>query len=105
MLREQRETEQQAQEIGEDDPLVGHVREKTPDAGSLLESGEQDLVAGDHDEAGERHPQRVRVEQRNADQRQRKQDEIDGYAKECRAFHGACRCSHRHFGKAATHGG
>ena len=77
MLRQQRETEQQAQQVGEDDPFVLQVLDETRDAGARLEPGECELVEGDGRQPDQRHPQRVMVEQRHAEQRQRKQDEID----------------------------
>ena len=43
MLRQQRETEQQAQAIGEDDPLMGQVGEQARDAVARLEPGEGSL--------------------------------------------------------------
>ena len=46
MLRQQRETEQQAQAIGEDDPLMGQVGEQARDAVARLEPGEGEFVQG-----------------------------------------------------------
>ena len=48
---------------------------------------QRELVGSDDHQANERHPQRVVVKQRYAQQRKRKQNEIEGNA--CEA-HGAC---------------
>ena len=45
-----------------------------------LEAGKPQLVEDDDGHPGQRHLQRVFVEQRDTEQRQRKQDEIDGDA-------------------------
>ena len=58
-----------------------------------LEAREGELVDDDGGEAGQRHLQRVVVEQRDAQQRQREQDEIDGDAEEIeRLGRGGGRC-------------
>ena len=43
----------------------------------VLESRKQELVERDHREAGERHLERAVVEERDAEQRQREQDELE----------------------------
>ena len=66
MVREQREAEQQAEQVGEDDPLVRQVRREPAEARAGLEPGEAELVDDDGREAGQRDLQRVMVEQRHA---------------------------------------
>jgi hypothetical protein len=77
MPRQQGETDQQAEQVGEQHPLVGHVHAEAGEAGAGLEAGEHDLVGGDRHQAGQRHLQYVVVEQGDAEQRRRKEDEID----------------------------
>ena len=55
-------------------------------AGAVLEAGEAELVERDGGEAGQRHLQRVVVEERDAEQRQREQDEVDRDAQEVKGF-------------------
>ena len=66
----QREAQQQPEQVRERAPLVAEVRVKAGQAGTGLE-------AGDDDRAGERDLQRVVVEQRDAEKRQRKQHEVE----------------------------
>ena len=56
---------------------MAHVRDETRCAGSVLEAGNQDFVAGDDRESRKRNAQCVVMKQRHAEQRQRKQDEVD----------------------------
>ena len=77
MAREQRKAHQQQEQVGEDHPLVLQVRGEARQAGAVLEAGEAELVERDGGKPGQRHLQRVVVEQRDAEQRQREQDEID----------------------------
>ena len=55
---------------------------RPPRPGAELEAGEAELVDDDGGEPGQRHLQRVVVEEGDAQQRQREQDEIDGNAEE-----------------------
>ena len=57
-----------------------------PPSPAELESGEGKFVDDDGGEPGLRDRQRVTMEQRHAEQRQRKQDEIDGYSKQKYGF-------------------
>ena len=82
MARQQRKAHQQQEQVGEDHPLVLHVQRETAEARPELEAGEAELVGDDGGEPGQRHLQRVVVEQRDAEQRQREQDEVDGDAEE-----------------------
>ena len=59
-----------------------HVLAEAAKPGAEFESGEGELVDDDGGEPGQRHRQRVVVEQRDAEQRQREQDEIDGDSKQ-----------------------
>ena len=77
MLRQQREADKKAQQVGEDDPLVREMADQSRDAVAGLESGERKLVDGDRRQPDQRHAQRVVVEQRDTEQRQREQDEVD----------------------------
>ena len=77
VVREQREAEQQAEQVGEDHPLVRHVQRQAAKSRSGLEAGEAELVDDDHAKPDERHLQDVAMEQRDADQRQAEQDEIN----------------------------
>ena len=58
-----------------------HVVAEAAQARTVLESGEDHLVDDDRGKPGQRDRQRVAMEQRDAEQRQREQDEIDGYSK------------------------
>ena len=80
VVREQREAEQQAEQVGEDHPLVRHVGRQAAEAGARLEAGEDELVEDDGREAGERDLQRVAVEERDAGERQTEQHEVDRHA-------------------------
>jgi hypothetical protein len=64
---------------------VAEVAAEADQAVARLEAGEDDLVDGDRHHPGERHPERVPVEQRHAQQREREQDEIDRDAEDGRA--------------------
>jgi hypothetical protein len=77
MPRQQGETDQQAEQVHEQHPFVRHVGAEAGQADAELEAGEQDLVAGDDGEAGERDLQHVVVEQRHAEQGGREEDEIE----------------------------
>jgi hypothetical protein len=62
MPGQQRKADQQAQQVGEQHPFVGHVHAESRDAGAGLEPGEHDLVGGDRHQAGQGHLQHVVVE-------------------------------------------
>ncbi len=85
MARQQRKPEQQTKKIGEDHPFVVQMREQTGNAAARLEPGKGQLVRGDDGEPGQADPERVMVEQRDAEERQREEDEIDRDARERRA--------------------
>ena len=59
-----------------------HVPHEAFEAGAGLEAGEAELVEDDDRQPGQRDLQRVAVENRDADQRQRKEDEIEGNAEQ-----------------------
>ena len=76
--RQQRESHQQQEQVGEDHPLVPQVQRASPAMpGPSLKPVNSELVSRDDGEAGQRDLQRVVVEQRDAQQRQREQDEVD----------------------------
>ena len=54
-----------------------HVVTEAGDAGAVFEAGEDQLVDDDGREPGQRDGQRVVMEQRDAEQREREQDEIE----------------------------
>ena len=80
MLRQQREAEQQAEQVGEDHPLVQHVQPEAAQSRAGLESGKTKFVERDHGQAGERHLQRVVVKKRDASEGEREQRKIDRHA-------------------------
>ena len=57
-----------------------HVADQAGYALPELEAGEGELVADDGGKAGERHLQRVMVEEGDAQQRQGEENEVDRYA-------------------------
>ncbi|MNC92175.1 hypothetical protein D3C83_85540 [compost metagenome] len=63
------------------------VRRQAGKTRSGLEAGEPELVQGDDSKTGEGDVQRVAVEDRHADQGQRKQNEIDRNAEQRRSLH------------------
>ena len=77
MARQDREAHQQQEQVREDHRLVLHVQREAGEASAELEAGEDELVDDDGGEPGERHLQRLVVEDRDADQREREQDEVD----------------------------
>ena len=86
VARQQREPHQEAEQVGEDDPFVLHVRNQARQTGAMLEPDEGELVDDDGGKTGERHPERDVVEERDAEQRQREQNEFEGDAEKLRAF-------------------
>jgi hypothetical protein len=80
MPRQRRESDQQAEQVGDDDPLVLQMREQTGQSGSFAESGDEEPVRRDHEQAGKRDRERVPVQQRNAEQRRAEQQELDADA-------------------------
>ena len=78
VLGEQREAQQQAEEVRQDHPLVAEVSPMNPlKPRAGLKRREEQLVQRDHGEPGERDLQRVVMEERDAKQRQREEDELD----------------------------
>ena len=59
-----------------------HVVAEAGQARTVLEAGEDQLVDDDRGKAAERDLKRLVMEQRDPEQRQREQDEVDGYSKE-----------------------
>ena len=87
MPRQQRKAHQQQEQVGEDHPLVLHVQREAGEPGAELEAGEDELVERDRRKPGQRDLQRVMMKQRDAEQRQREQDEIDGDAEQIVELH------------------
>jgi len=100
MPGKQREAEQEAQEIGENHPFVPEMSPEPAQSRAFLESGEAQLVQGDHGEADESDVERVPVEQRDAQQGEGEQDEIDRDAEHRKTVRGACRNWHNQQGSA-----
>ena len=86
VLGEQSEAEQQPQEVREDHPLVQEMQPESGKAFAGLEAGERELVQHDCREPDQRDGKNVAVEYRDAQQRQREQDEIEGNAKNLRRY-------------------
>ena len=105
VLGQYRKAEQQAEQVGENHPLVREVQAEARDAVAGLEAGHQQLVGDDGGQPDQRHAQRVAVKQCHTQQRQREQDEIDRYAEHRRAFaaSGACQRRHCHHRGAQTY--
>jgi hypothetical protein len=80
MSRKQREAEQQAEQIGEDHPLVRHVERQPAQARPGLEAGEAELVQRDDGEARQCHLERVVMKQRHAGQSEAEEHEVDWHA-------------------------
>ena len=80
MPGQQRKPHQQQEQIGERDPLMRHVVAEAGQARTVLEAGEDQFVDDDRGKAGERDLKRLVMEQRDPKQRQREQDEVDGYS-------------------------
>ena len=57
-----------------------HVVAEAAEAGAVFEAGEDELVDDDDGKARQRDLKRLVVEQRDTQQRQREQDEVDGYS-------------------------
>ena len=80
MPGQQRKPHQQQEQIGERDPLMRHVVAEAGQARTVLEAGEDQFVDDDRGKAGQRDLKRLVMEQRDTEQRQREQDEVDGYS-------------------------
>jgi hypothetical protein len=78
MLRQQREAHEQPEEIREDDPLVREEPGQAREAGALREARERELVDRHRDQAADGDFQRVALEQRDAEEDQREEDEVEG---------------------------
>ena len=63
-----------------------HVQREPAEPAAELEPGEPELVDDDRRQAGERDLQRMVVEQRDPEQRQREQDEVDRNAEQIERF-------------------
>ena len=83
MARQQRKADQQQEQVGQDHPFVLHAAAPgRAKPGPVFESGEEQLVDGDGRKPGQRDLQRVVMKERDAQQRQPKQDEVDRDAKQ-----------------------
>ena len=80
MPGQQRKSHQQQEQVAERDPLMRHVVAEAAEAGAVFEAGEDELVDDDDGKARQRDLKRLVMEQRDTQQRQRKQDEVDGYS-------------------------
>lgn len=65
-----------------------HVVAKAGEARTMLEAGEDQFVDDDRSKAGQRDLKRLVMEQRDPEQRQREQDEVDGYSEHQHIFRG-----------------
>ena len=83
---QKRKSHQQQEQIGEHDPFVRHMLAKAAESRAEFESGEGQLVDNDRCKPGQRDRKRVTMEQRNAEQRQREQNEINGYSEQNYGF-------------------
>ena len=63
-----------------------HVVAEAVEARAVLEAGEDQLVDDDRGKARQRDLKRLVMEQRDPEQRQREQDEVDGYSKHKNRF-------------------
>jgi hypothetical protein len=79
MPGQQRKPHQEQEQIAERDPLMRHMMAEAGEARAVFEPGEDQFVDDDRGEPGQRDGERVMMKQRDTEQRQRKQDEIDGY--------------------------
>src|SRR5687768_177413 len=93
MVREERKAEQQAEQVGEDDPLVRHVQRESAQTGSGLEACEGELVGDDNCQASERDRENMAVEERDAEQGQREQHELERDPGDAQAFSALCTSS------------
>ena len=80
MPGKQRKTGEQAEQIDDRHPFMTQVANEAGKAGAGLETGNPYFVGADREQAGQSNVQRRMVEQRNAEQGQRKEDEFDGNA-------------------------
>ena len=80
MPRQQRKAHQQQKQVRQNHRLVLHVQAEAGEPGAGLETGEDQLVEHDRGKARQRDLQRLVMEESDADQRQREQDEVDGDA-------------------------
>ena len=78
--RQNGKSHQQQEQVGQHDPLVGHVIAKAGHSRAELESGKTDLVADDHCKAGHGDHERMPVKHRNTEQHKPKEDEIERYS-------------------------
>ena len=83
-----RETEQQAEQIGNDHPFMRQVAGQPVQAGDTVKPGEAELVQDDGGKAGQRDLERVVVEQSDAEQGGGEQDEFDRDAENLQAIGG-----------------
>jgi hypothetical protein len=88
MTRQQRKADQQAEQIDQQHPLVRHVRPEAGEAVTGLETGDRDLVQGNHRQTAQRHLQHMVMEQRHAEQRRGEQHEVQRDAEKFRPFGG-----------------
>ena len=78
VTRQQRETHQKQEQVREDHPFVLHVQPEAREANPELKSGEGELVCGDGRKPSQSDCKCLLMEERNAEQGQRKKDEVHG---------------------------
>jgi hypothetical protein len=80
VLRQRRESDQQPEEIRDDHPLLAQVCGEAVQSWTLVESRDHQLPGRDRGEPGERDRERPVMEECDAEQRRREQQEFDSYA-------------------------
>ena len=86
--REQGKAHQEAEQVGQDDPFMLEMQRQTGQPVAGLETGEHQLVQGDRCQAAEADVQGVVVEQGDAQQGEREEDELERDAGQRRRFAG-----------------
>ncbi len=77
VLREQREAHEEPEEVGEDHPLVREQAHQAGQPRALRESRKEKLVDGHREETGDRDLERVALQEGDAEEDEREQDEVD----------------------------
>ena len=81
MAREQGKSHEEAEEVGEDDPFVGHVRSEPSEARAGRKAREGKLVGQDRCKTAQRDSERVAMEERHPEKHHSEEDEVDGCSK------------------------
>ena len=93
MRGEQRETDEQAEQVHEDHPLVTEVAEQAEHSAARRETGDEEFVQRDDRQARHRNLQRSIVKDRDPDECEAEEDEVDRNA-EARDFFDVRRPTH-----------